>query len=184
MAREYKFKGYTFYSEEELNDAKKENETIEYIKSKTDLGKTETVIALYNRLIDRNVITTVVGLDFLKRLQGIALRDEMVNPSRLRELPAVTVSRKPKEIEKRKLTPLQKVKRENLMLKIVILGLVIIVAGMFVIVLTGKSSPLKAVYEQEILNKYSSWQQKMDAQQEWINDRLDFLEQNGISYGE
>ncbi len=184
MAREYKFKGYTFYSEEEYNEAKKENETIEYIKSKTDLGKTETVIALYNRLIDRKVISTVVGLDFLKRLQGIALRDEMVNPSRLRELPTVTVSRKQKEIEKRKLTPVQKLRRENLGLKIVIVGLVIIVIGMFVIVLTGKSSPLKAVYEQDVLNKYASWQQEMDEQQEWINKMLNYLEQNGITYEE
>ncbi len=79
MAREYKFKGYTFYSEEEFNEAKKENETIEYIKSRTDITNTETVIALYNKLIDRRVITTVIGLDFLKRLRGIALKDEMVN---------------------------------------------------------------------------------------------------------
>ena len=75
MSREYKFKGYTFYSEEELNEAKKENETIEYIKARTDLTNTETVVALYNKLIDRNVITTVVGQDFLKRLRGLALKN-------------------------------------------------------------------------------------------------------------
>ncbi len=184
MGKEYKFKGYTFYSEEEYNEAKKENETIEYIKARTDLSHTDTVIALYNKLIDRHVITTVIGLEFLKRLRGLALKDDMVSASKLRELPEVSVSKKKKDKEKEKLTKVQKLKMENTGLKIVIIGLLLIIAGMFVIVLTGKSSPLKSVYEKEILNKYAGWQQELDEQQEWINDRMHFLEQNGVFYGE
>ncbi len=182
MAKEYKYKGYTFFSEEEFNEAKKENETIEYIKARTDLGHTDTVIALYNRLIDRNVITTVIGLDFLKRLRGLALKDELVSPSRLRDLPEINISKKKKEIDKPRLTTVQKLRRENLGLKIVIIGLIVIIAGMFVIVLTGKSSPLKSVYEEEIVNKYASWQQDLYEQQQYINDQMYFLEQNGIYY--
>ncbi|MCR5824048.1 MAG: hypothetical protein K6G60_06410 [Lachnospiraceae bacterium] len=182
MSREYKYKGYTFYSEEEYNEARKENETIEYIKSKADLGRTDAVIALYNKLIDRNVISTVVGLDFLKRLRGIALNDQMVDASKLRELPVIEVSRRKKEKEKIRLTKEQIMKRRILGLEILTAGLVIIIIGMFVIVLTGKSSPLKSVYEQDVLDRYSSWQQDLDEKQEWINDRLYFLEQNGIFY--
>ncbi len=182
MSREYKFKGYTFYSEEEYNEARKENETIEYIKSKADLGRTDAVIALYNKLIDRNVISTVVGLDFLKRLRGIALNDQMVDASKLRELPVIEVSKKKKEKEKIKLTKDQIMKRKILGLEILVMGLVIIIIGMFVIVLTGKSSPLKSVYEQDVLDRYASWQQDLDEKQEWINERLYFLEQNGIFY--
>ncbi|MCR5584594.1 MAG: hypothetical protein K6F63_04055 [Lachnospiraceae bacterium] len=180
MAREFKFKGYTFYSEEEYNEAKKENETIEYIKARTDLTNTETVVALYNKMIDRKVITTVIGLDFLKRLRGLALKNEMINESKLRELPEVNVSKKKKE--KQPLTTVQKLRRENLGLKIVIIGLAAIIVGMFVIVLTGKSSPLKSVYERDIINKYSGWQQELDEMQQKINDQLYFLEQNGIYY--
>jgi hypothetical protein len=182
MSREYKFKGYTFYSEEELNEAKKENETIEYIKARTDLTNTETVIALYNKLIDRNVITTVVGQDFLKRLRGLALKNEMIDASKLREIPDVKVSKKKKE--KPPVTKLQKLQKENLGLKIVIAGLIVIIIGMFVIVLTGRSSPLKAVYERDVLNRYATWQQDLDRQQQEINDKLYFLEQNGIYYEE
>ncbi len=184
MAREYKFKGYTFYSEEEYNEAKKENETIEYIKSRTDLSHTETVIGLYNKLIDRNVISTVIGLDFLKRLRGLALKDEMTSESKLRDLPEISVSKKKKDKERAKLTKVQRLQRENLGLKIVVIGLVAIIIGMFVIVLTGKSSPLKSVYEEQIINKYAGWQQELTEKQQWINDQLYFLEQNGVIYGE
>ena len=184
MAREYKFKGYTFYSEEDYNEAKKENETIEYIRSKTDLGRTGTVVALYNRMIDRNVVTTVIGLDFLKRLRAIALKDEMVDPKTLRDLPEITISREKKAKEKKKLTKLQVLERQNLGLKVIIIGLVVIIVGMFVIVLTGKSSPLKAVYEEQVLDSYAGWKQELDEQQQWINEQMYFLEQNGIYYKE
>ncbi len=184
MAKEYKYKGYTFFSEEDYNEAKKENETIEYIKAKTDLGHTETVISLYNKLIDRNLVSTVIGLDFLKRLRAIALKDDMTKESQLRELPEITINKRKTSGEKVKLTRVQKLQRENLGLKIIIIGLVVIIIGMFVIVLTGKSSPLKSVYEQEIINRYAGWKQELDEQQQWINNQLYFLEQNGVFYNE
>ncbi len=182
MAREYKFKGYTFYSEEEYNEAKKENETIEYIKARTDLGRTDTVIALYNRLIDRKVISTVIGLDFLKRLRGLALKDEMVQASKLRDLPDISASQKPRVKEKKALTKTQRLERENIGLKIIVIGLAVILIGMFVILLTGDLTPFKSIYEEQVMNEYAGWKQELTEKQKWIDEQMYYLEQNGIFY--
>lgn len=182
MAREYKFKGYTFYSEEEYNEAKKENETIEYIKARTDLGRTDTVIALYNRLIDRKVISTVIGLDFLKRLRGLALKDEMVQASKLRDLPDISASQKPRVKEKKALTKTQRLERENIGLKIIVIGLAVILIGMFLILLTGDLTPFKSIYEEQVMNEYAGWKQELTEKQKWIDEQMYYLEQNGIFY--
>ena len=45
----YTYQGFTFTSEAELSEAKKEAEVVSYIRSQADLGNTKTVIKLYNR---------------------------------------------------------------------------------------------------------------------------------------
>ena len=182
MEREYKYKGYSFYSKDDYLDAKKENEIIEYVKAKTNFSDTDKKIALYNKFIDRGTLKTVVGIDFLKSLRNDILKDELAREDMLRPLPEVESKRK--IIKKPVLTPVQRLEKEIVGLKIIILGLVVIIIGMFVIVMTGKSSPLKSVYEEEILNKYAGWSGELTAKEKKINDALYFLEQNGIYFDE
>ncbi len=182
MEREYKYKGYSFYSKDDYLNAKKENEIIEYVKAKTNLTDTDKKIALYNKFVDRGTLKTVVGIDFLKSLRNDILKNELVKEEVLKPLP--TPESKRKIIRKPVLTHVQRLEKENVGLKIIIFGLVIIIIGMFVIVMTGKSSPLKSVYEEEIINKYAGWADELTAKEKKINDALYFLEQNGIYFDE
>ena len=74
----YTYQGFTFASEAELNEAKKEAEVVSYIRSQADLGNTKTVIKLYNRLIEKGTLVTVLGISFLQELRSRALESGAV----------------------------------------------------------------------------------------------------------
>ncbi len=178
----YTFKGHSFLTKEEYDEAKKEWEAIEYLKSKTDVTRPEVALKLYDRMVDRKMVTTVVGIDFLKELRAAAVKDGFITEDKLKELPKVKAPLK--KLPKKKPTETDILKRKNRNLKVVIFGLIVIIAGMFVIVLTGNSSPLKSVYEEQVLDKYSAWQEELTRKQEEINEKLYFLEKQGIYFEE
>ena len=66
----YTYQGFTFSSEAELAEAKKEAEVVAYIRSQADLGNVKTVLKLYNRLIEKGTLSTVLGVAFLKELRS------------------------------------------------------------------------------------------------------------------
>ncbi len=179
---EYKYKGYTFFTEEEYREAKKEAEAIEYLKNRSDLSDPATAAKLHDRLIERRMVTTPVGIDFLKELRAVIVKNGFITEDKLKPLPDI---KKPaKKPKKKPPTKIQRLERAKALLRLVVFGLLVIIVGMFVIVLTGKSSPLRAVYEQQILDKYASWQEELDKKQAEINEKLYFLEQNGIYFEE
>lgn len=185
MAPTYTYKGHVFNSEAELADAKKENEAIEYLKSRTDLNDAEMVLKLYNKLIERKMISTPVGVDFLNDLRKTITSSGIITENKLKPVPEIKKSSKPKAKPKKNTSPLLlKLRRQNYVLKFLVLFLTVIVIGMFVIVLTGKLSPIRAVYEEQILNEYASWQQDLTKKEKEVNDKLYFLEQYGIYFEE
>lgn len=182
MAATYNYKGHTFSSEKELDEAKKEAEAIEYLKSRTDFDDTAMVIKLYNKLIERKMISTPVGLDFLVDLRTRILKAGIVTEKDLKPLPDITKPKKVKRKPKKEVTMLVQLKKENTYLKVTVAALVAIIVGMFIIVLTGKLTPFRKVYEEQILNEYAGWQQELKEKEQIINDKIYFLEQNGIYY--
>lgn len=184
MAPTYRFKGHTFYSEADFNEAKKEAEAIEYLKTKTDFENMEMVVKLYDRLIERKMISTTVGIDFLNELRTKISESGFITEDKLKPLPEVKKS-VPQKVKKKKSKDISreaKLIRTNTFLVTIIIALVVIIAGMFVIVLTGKSSPLKSVYEEQVLNEYAAWKQELQQKEQEVNDKLFFLEQYGIYF--
>ncbi len=185
MSIEKKYMGYTFESEEALSEAKKEAEAVTYLRNKTDFENAGQILSLYNRMIDRKMVNTPIGLDFLKELRGAILKSQIATEDKLRPLPEIQRPKKkslPKK-EPKKADPdrLKKLEKQNLGLKVALFGMIVIIVGMFVIVLTGKSSPLKAAYEEEILDKYSFWEAELTRRERRIDDILYELEKQGIT---
>ncbi len=184
MSLEKKYMGYTFDSEEALSEAKKEAEAIKYLRNKTDFENAGQVLSLYNRMIDRKMVNTPIGLDFLKELREAILKSEIATEDKIRPLPELQKpKKKPVPVKEKKVNPdqLQKLKKQNAGLKVALAGMIVIIIGMFVIVLTGKSSPLKSEYEKEILDKYAFWEQQLYEKEQWIRDMLYELEKQGIT---
>jgi hypothetical protein len=77
----YTYQGFTFRSEADLAEAKKEAEVVAYIRSQADLGNIKTVVKLYNRLIEKGTLVTKLGIAFLQELRSRALESGVVAES-------------------------------------------------------------------------------------------------------
>lgn len=185
MEKKFTFQGHTFDDEKQLIAAKKEAEAIEYLRSKTDFGNMNNLMKLYNRILDRDMMETVVGIEFLREIRNDLVgsgmfKEEQVRPVPL--LPEVKKLKKRKEIQtrSRERTLLERSERQNTILKVLCVFLSVLVIGMFVIVMTGKRSPLAIRYEEQLLNKYAAWAQELQEKEEFLRSYVRQLEQLGI----
>jgi len=166
----YTYQGFTFSSEAELTEAKKEAEVVAYIRSQADLGNVKTVLKLYNRLIEKGTLNTVLGVAFLKELRSRALESGTVAESSLRPLPEPVKPEKQK-VDKglskdRKLMELYKERSKNLTIAVVALCLVIV--ALFAIRMFGTASPY-ADYKQEVLDEYAGWKEELTQKEEQLH---------------
>lgn len=185
MGNKFTFQGHTFDDEKQLIAAKKEAEAIEYLRAKTDFSNMNNLMKLYNRILDRDMMETVVGIEFLKEIRETLIGSGMFTEDQVRPvplLPEVKKLKKRKEVQtrSRERTLLERSERQNTILKVVCFFLVVLVIAMFVIVLNGTRSPLAIRYEEQILNKYASWAQELQEKEDYLRDYVRRLEQQGI----
>ena len=186
MGNKFTFQGHTFDDEKQLIAAKKEAEAIEYLRSKTDFGNMNNLMKLYDRILDRDMMETVIGIEFLKEIRETLVGSGMFKDNQVRPvplLPEVKKLKKRKEIQRRsrEMTLLERSERKNTILKIVCFFMGVLVVGMFVIVLTGTRSPLAIRYEEQLINKYAAWAQEIQAKEYFLREYVRKLEQQGIS---
>lgn len=186
MGNKFTFQGHTFDDEKQLIAAKKEAEAIEYLRSKTDFGNMNNLMKLYDRILDRDMMETVIGIEFLKEIRETLVGSGMFKDNQVRPvplLPEVKKLKKRKEIQRRsrEMTLLERSERKNTILKIVCFFMGVLVIGMFVIVLTGTRSPLAIRYEEQLINKYAAWAQEIQAKEDFLREYVRQLEQQGIS---
>lgn len=186
MEKKFTFQGHTFDDEKQLIAAKKEAEAIEYLRAKTDFGNMNNLMKLYDRILDRDMMETVIGIDFLKEIRGTLIESGMFTETQVRPvplLPEVKKLKKRNEIQKRsrERTLLERCERQNTILKVVCFFLVVLVVGMFAIVLTGTHSPLAIRYEEQLIDKYASWAHEIQEKEDFLRDYVRRLEQQGIS---
>ena len=167
--KEFTYQGFTFDSEAEVAEAKKEAEVVEYIRGQADLSNVKNVIKLYNRLIEKGTLTTEVGISFLKELRSRALESGMVAESCLIPLPVAEKKKvqPPKAMTKeQKLLALYRQRTKNLTIAVVALSAVIVV--LFLIRLFGTASPFTD-YEQKVLDKYAGWKEELTQTEESLH---------------
>lgn len=166
----YTYQGFTFDSEADMKEGKKEAEVVAYIRSQADLSNVKTVIKLYNRLVEKGTLVTVLGIAFLQELRSRALESGVVNESSLAPLPSPVKTEKevPKTVSKdRKLMELYRERSKNLTIAVVALCVVIVV--MFAIRLFGTASPFTD-YEQKVLNEYAGWKDELTEKEKELRD--------------
>lgn len=171
----YNYQGFTFYSEEELSEAKKEAEVVAYIRSQADLANVRTVVKLYNRLIEKGTLGTELGNAFLKELRSRALDSGVVAESSLAALPEIKKQevQKPKTVSKeRRLMELYRERSKNLTFAVIVLCIVIVI--LFAVRLFGTASPFTD-YEQKVLDEYAGWKEELTAKEETLHQWEDRL---------
>ena len=79
-------KGFHFNNAKEYADAKKEADTIDYICSKMDITNPEIALKVYIKLLDRQTLSTVLGICFLKQLRDTVLASNMIDEEELKTI--------------------------------------------------------------------------------------------------
>lgn len=163
----FTYQGFTFQSEAELAEAKKEAEVVAYIRSQADLDDVKTALKLYNRLIEKGTLQTVLGISFLKELRSRVSGAGVVAESSLRPLPEPVkkeeLQDKTKKSKDRKLMELYRERSKNLTIAVV--ALCIVIVALFAIRLFGTASPFTD-YEQKVLDEYAGWKEELVEKEE------------------
>ncbi|MBQ9118623.1 MAG: hypothetical protein IJY09_01020 [Lachnospiraceae bacterium] len=167
---------YAFETKAEWEAAKKEEESISYIRAKMDLTSRDAVEKLYRKLIEKRNFITPIGIDFLKEQRSFLLRSGYTEE----QLPAIYISLpRKKSALTEELTAGEKQKYKRLAeyyqgklrnTRIVAVFLVAVVIAMFLITMFGPNTPL-ADAQERVENRYASWAEELTKREQNIRER-------------
>ena len=176
--------GYEFATKEEAQLAKDELNAIKYLSQKTNSKDSKQVYSLYNKIIERKLFSTHVGMNYLKNLQTFLYKSDEIPNDKIQPIPInaetqgeINIRRERSEFksELRDMS-VRVAKYKNNFTRVMIINvvLIIIIIAMFVILNTS-SNPNIINYEVNIQNKYSQWQEQLQSQEESLNARENAL---------
>lgn len=176
--------GYEFATKEEAQLAKDELNAIKYLSQKTNSKDPKQVYSLYNKIIERKLFSTHVGMNYLKNLQTFLYKSDEIPNDKIQPIPInaetqgeinIRMERSEFKSELRDMS-VKVAKYKNNFTRVMIINvvLIIIIIAMFVILNTS-SNPNIINYEVNIQNKYSQWQEQLQSQEESLNARENAL---------
>lgn len=175
---EYKVAGYSFEDSHEYKEAKREQETVDYIRANTDLSDINKVLKLYNKLVERKTLKSVVGIIFLNELRDNILKAGIVT---IDNLPDIKIEKQiapirvydnvlEHEQENKHLAMIEdyRIKLKNS--RIINAFLAIIIVAMILITVFMDRS-MYSIYENKIIDKYEAWQQELESREAALADK-------------
>lgn len=178
--RKFMVGGYEFTSKEDAQIAKDELNAIKYVSAKTNSKDSKQVYSLYNKIIERKLFSTQIGMNYLKSLQTFLYKSSEIPNDKIQPIPINTDTQD--EINKRRERSEFKSELRDLSIKaaryknnftrvmIINVILVIIIVAMFIILNTS-SNPNIINYEVNLQNKYAQWQEQLQSQEQSLNAR-------------
>ena len=172
--------GYEFATKEEAQLAKDELNAIKYLSQKTNSKDPKQVYSLYNKIIERKLFSTHVGMNYLKNLQTFLYKSDEIPNDKIQPIPInaetqgeINIRRERSEFKSELRDMSVKVaKYKNNFTRVMIINvvLIIIIIAMFVILNTS-SNPNIINYEVNLQNKYAQWQEQLQSQEQSLNAR-------------
>ncbi|CUQ74618.1 Uncharacterised protein [Lachnospira pectinoschiza] len=172
--------GYEFNTKEDAQLAKDELNAIKYVSAKTNTKDPKQVYNLYNKIIERKLFSTQIGMNYLKQLQTFLYKSSEIPNDKIQPIPInadtqEALDKRKEQIEfKSELRNLsiQVAKYRNNFIRAMVLNiiLVIVIIAMFVILKTS-SNPNILNYEVTIQNRYAQWQQELQSEEESLKTR-------------
>ena len=172
--------GYTFKTKQEADEARGEMNAIKYLSGNTDGSDPKQVYILYNKIIDRQLFYSSIGLNYLKELQQFLYNSPEIPDDKIKPIPVKSETQA--EIDRRRernthrselhTLSIQVAKYRNNFVKVMILNafLVVSIIGMFLILKTSSNSNV-VNYEVNLQNKYSSWQSELESKEEMLKSK-------------
>ena len=178
--KKYMVGGYEFNTKEDAQLAKDELNAIKYVSAKTNTKDPKQVYNLYNKIIERKLFSTQIGMNYLKQLQTFLYKSREIPNDKIQPIPInadtqEALDKRKEQIEfKSELRNLsiQVAKYRNNFIRAMVLDiiLVIVIIAMFVILKTS-SNPNILNYEVTIQNRYAQWQQELQSEEESLKAR-------------
>lgn len=174
---EFFVEGYRFGTPEDAKQAQMEQKKAAYFESRLSKNNAQSMLAIYDKILDEKIFTTPVGWDYLKKLQE-ELRLLGIEEERIRPIPMYVTffhgedgrADTPVRDRIRPARRRDKVK-EKLKLSVIINALLfILVLAMFYITLNG-SNPNIINYKKAILNEYASWEQELTERENAVREK-------------
>lgn len=171
-------RGYEFATEEETKTACLEYSKIKQIEKKIDYKNPQMVYQLYNKAVDGKIFKTIIGYEYLRKLQKYLL-DKNADDVKVKPIPiAANNSGTPQETKQPaepktqntiiKTASKNKEKTPFLVYCVVILAAMVVI--MFTISMTG-NRPTILNYERALQNKYAQWEQELQQRENAIKEK-------------
>lgn len=183
--KNYVVAGYTFKSKQASQDAKDELNAINYMTKKANQNDPAQIYMLYNKILDRELFKTQVGINYLKELQQYLYIHKAIPNDKIRPIPinqdVQAILDKKRETAKNRdelLDLSRKVKHnKDLFIKSMILNVMLLIAIVAMVVITMFSSQANIInYEINLQNKYASWQEELESKEDVIRQKEEVLE--------
>jgi len=171
--------GYSFSDGQDYKEAKREAETIEYIKANTDLNNLDKTLKIYHKLVEKQTFKTVVGYEFLRKLQDDLRKSEVAGKEDLQniriekkkegsgKLTATATTQNP-DHKFQSLYEEYRIRHRNS--RIINIFLFAIITAMIIITLISDRTVYKN-YKNDVLNQYATWEEELDAREKALEVR-------------
>lgn len=165
--KHYIVNGYCFENEDEYRKALREKEGIKYLNSRIVFDDIDKVTRLYEDLIDKDVFTTQIGIEYMRKLRTLIIKkggSKDIPYAVIKTAPVSITADNPdgKKRHKEPKVPFKDKFRTSLIINIV---LIIVVAIMFAVALSS-SNPNIVNYERVLQDKYAGWAQELSSREE------------------
>ncbi len=172
--KELVMSGFLFSTNKEYNDAKEEQEAIEYLKANSDLSNSKVVLKLYNKLNENRTFHTPVGYTFLKELQDIVLKAAIVKSEDIDDIyiPAQSNSES-EELNALSLNHFKQIAEkehtQNRNSRIINIFLVLVIIAMIGISIYSDRT-VYSDFENKVIDKYASWEEELNNKEQLLNE--------------
>ena len=175
MAEEkWKVAGYVFADKQDYEKAKKEADSISYIKERTNLKDKQQLLKIYNKAVDSKMFHTVLGYEFMHQLQVMIAKSGVVEEDYIKSIPIYkqeSGQELPEDAQEaaklanqyRRLYEVAKEEKKRL--KIVVGFLILAVCLMMVLAYTN----YRTYDESAVLDKYAGWEAELEQREAAIN---------------
>lgn len=173
--------GITYRDPQEAKKAKKEWDGIQYILSENDMENIDTVLAIHNKLAERNILKTEVGAKFLRELKERLLEAKEIENQKI-------FGFQPEDEQWLRVRERDKAEKEELLAqkkkwnedsyyrqkyyRSLILNFLLVAAILIMAYISLNSNQVNILnYENALLDKYASWEASLQQKEAELNER-------------
>ena len=146
---------------------KKELEGIQYIREKNDMNNMKKVLALYNKLMERELFHTQTGIAFMEQLKEQLIASPEIKNQDIWGYKEEKTEDTKENVQKEKENLYKYRYYNSLIINIILIAALIL--GFFI---TTNSKNVNILnYENRLIDKYSAWEEQLKERESIVTER-------------